>query len=65
MFLVLICTFAYVCCLKSYVFSYLTKVLSFSVLILFPPVWGLFFVADFVVSSSAYLFTDHLQIIYT
>ena len=47
MFLVLICTFAYVCCLKSYVFSYLTKVLSFSVLILFPPVMGSVFCSRF------------------
>ena len=36
MFLVLICTFALsVCYLKCYVFSYLTNVLSFSVLIFF------------------------------
>ena len=35
-FLVLVCTFALsVCCLKLYVISYLTKVLSFSVLPLF------------------------------
>ena len=65
-FLVLICTFALsVCCLKFYVFSYLTKVLSFSVLIFFPLVMGLSFVAAFVVSTSAYLFTDHVQIIST
>ena len=63
MFLVLICTFALsVCCLKFYVFSYLTKVLSFSVLIFFLPVLGSFFVADFVVSVGAYLFTDYIQI---
>ena len=61
MFLVLICTFVLsVFCLKFYVFSYLTEVLSFLVLIFFPPVLGSFFVADFLVSVSAYLFTDHL-----
>ena len=48
MFLVLICTFALsVCCLKFYVFSYLTKVLSFSVLMLFPPVMGSIFCSSF------------------
>ena len=48
MFLVLICTFALsVCCLKFYVFSYLTKVLSFSVLIFFLPVMGSIFCSRF------------------
>ena len=48
MFLVLICTFALsVCCLKFYVFSYLTKVLSFSVLMLFLPVMGSIFCSSF------------------
>ena len=48
MLLVLICTFALsVCCLKFYVFSYLTKVLSFSVLIFFPPVMGSIFCSNF------------------
>ena len=48
MFLVLICTLDLpVCCLKFYVFSYLTKVLSFSVLILFPPVMGSIFCNSF------------------
>ena len=43
MFLVLICTFALsVCCIKFYFFSYLTKVLSFLVLIFFLPVLGFF-----------------------
>ena len=61
MFLVLICTFVLsVFYLKFYVFSYLTEVLSFLGLIFFLPVLGSFFVADFLVSVSAYLFTDHL-----
>ena len=48
MFLVLICTLALsVCCLKFYVFSYLTKVLSFSVLIFFPLVMGSIFCSSF------------------
>ena len=46
MLLVLICTLS-VCCLKFYVFSYLTKVLSFSVLILFPPAMGSIFCSSF------------------
>ena len=58
--LVLLCSFGLsVCRLK------LTKVLSFSVLIFILSVMGSIFVAAFVDSARAYLFTDYLQIIYT
>ena len=46
MFLVLICTFALSVCFKFYVFPYLSKVNSFSVLMFFLPVLGSI-VADF------------------
>ena len=63
MFFVLICTFALSAfCLKFYVFSYLTKVhFFFGLNIFFYLYWGLF-VADFVLSLRAHLFTDHFQI---
>ena len=48
MFLALICTFALsVCCFKFYVFSYLTKVLCFSVSIFLLPVLGSIFCGRF------------------
>ena len=57
MFLVLICTFALsVCCLEFYVFSYLTKLLSFSVLIFFLPVFGSIFCSRFCSRFCKFLF---------